>query len=241
MIAAVLFLTKDDFVEPKPKPDDAIETLIVPDDDIVIPDKVDKSDKLDDLDLDYISSDPSEPVKQEGEEVLASGEDDSEPIDTSDFPKPEKSGTEQVDEEEIGVSDWQTFHNEGYKLEINYPDTHTVYRGVPDTKVFYIDNKNNPEHNIDGILIKLADEADTAEDIIKNLEEENEYDLALKILKDETVYLFNIKVRKITVNTPMGYDSSHYFFSRNGINYELVVKNEDDLCEEIVSSFKVIN
>ncbi len=236
--AMIFFLIKDGPIEPESKPDDSTETPIVPDDgDIVIPDKPD------DPDPDYVSPDPSEPIEpigpDEGDDDTTPPEDDQTPEDTSGFPKP--GDGDQGGEDEVSDSDWQTFHNEGYKFEINYPDTHTVYRGVPDTKVFYVDVKNNPEHNVDGIFIKLADAANTAEDIFEGIEEENEQGLPLEILKDEIVYLFNIKVQKITVNTPMGYDSSHYLFSRNGINYELIIKNEDDLCEEIISSFKIIN
>ena len=83
IIAITFFLSKDDPVEPAPKPDPKTETPIVPDDDIVIPDK-----PYDPNDPDYISSDPSEPIEPDNGDDITLPEDDSEPEDTSGFPKP---------------------------------------------------------------------------------------------------------------------------------------------------------
>ena len=94
IIAITFFLSKDDSVEPKPKPDSETEIPIVPDDgDIIIPNKPDDSDP------DYVSPDPSEPIELDDGDDTTPPEDDSEPEDTSGFPKPGDDNVDQGDEE----------------------------------------------------------------------------------------------------------------------------------------------
>ena len=90
IIATAFFFTKDDPVEPEPKPDDDTETPVVSDDDdIIIPDKPD------DPDPDHISTDPSEPIEQDDDTTPS--EDDPTPEDTSGFPKPGDADADQGD------------------------------------------------------------------------------------------------------------------------------------------------
>ena len=229
IVAISFFLTKDDPASPpEQKPD--TEIPIEPDDDDIIIPEPEPTDPIDPIEPD----DPIDPIKPD---------DDITPPDDDDIPKPgdniPKPG-DCDDPDETTSSDWQIFSNEVDKFEISYPDTHIVHRDSPGTKVFSINVKDDPEY-IEGIFIKLGDDAGTADDVIERVEEDNENDVLSKILEDRTVYLFNIKTRKITATSPRGFHSSHYFFSRSGVNYEIMVNDEDDLCEEIISSFKLIN
>lgn len=139
-------------------------------------------------------------------------------------------------------SDWLTYTNEAAKYTVMYPQSYAVTESsdYPGIASLNFKDTNNVNYHEGDIYIRNGNEARTAEDFLAIIEADRKETTAYtQVFEDKMVKLSNIEARKMRYTTPIGGESSSYFFTRkDGENFVIELNFEDEIRNKIIDSFK---
>jgi hypothetical protein len=139
-----------------------------------------------------------------------------------------------IDKEE--VINWKIYQEEELGLEFKYPEEFFVETIEGDVIVSSTDGHRSPLNTVQ--IIKIEEEISDALSRVKTR------DQITRVIEEKKIINNGISFDKLTVTAAIGYNDSHYFFSLNGNNFEVIfVENSttEPLLDKIFSTIKIID
>lgn len=137
------------------------------------------------------------------------------------------------DNPEIDISNWKTYSNEEYGFEFKYPEDFKVYDDYPDKSAVFIGTSETNRSPNEGVSMKIIDK-----EITVAIDEAKNRDEITNVLEEKKDFLNGIEFNKLVLTSAIGYNDAHYFFVKSGKNYEIILDNDNEIQNQILSTFK---